>query len=71
MHGLHLLKNKLSQYSGDLSALLENWKVTCVGVKILISHLQMKTDKSGTIESSDDIVPNLKGAYFKWLSNYK
>lgn len=33
-----------------MSALLEDWKVTHVGVKILISYLQMKTDKSGLLK---------------------
>ena len=33
-----------------MSALLENWKVTGVVVKILISPLQMKTDKSGLLK---------------------
>lgn len=33
-----------------MSALLENWKVTSVGVKIFISPLQMKSDKSGLLK---------------------
>ena len=33
-----------------MSALLEDRKVTGVGVKILISYLQMKTDKSGLLK---------------------
>ena len=33
-----------------MSAILENWKVTGVGVKIFISPLQMKTDKSGLLK---------------------
>lgn len=33
-----------------MSALLENWKVTSVGVEIFISPLQMKSDKSGLLK---------------------
>lgn len=78
MHGLHLLKNKLSLYSGDTAAVLET-EVVCVGVKILISHLQMKTDKSGLLKVltvlfpisrvliSDDYLPINSKAYDKTL----
>lgn len=33
-----------------MSALLENWKVTGVGVKIFLSPLKMKSDKLGLLK---------------------